>query len=384
MSHKTKTLLFHNALAPYRVDLFNELGQYLDLTVVFLWENLVEQKFDQDRLKNALTVKHDYLCTGFDVGTRAFRWGVGRMISRDTPSVVVCPEFSPTTLSAVMSKRMAFRRKWGLIIWNTDTFEICNGMNLSRRLARTIALSATDGLVVYTPRVKHWFIQNGFPEDAIGIFPNMQSENHFRNSLTKAVPVAKRLLKEYSLIGKQIILFVGRLDKIKGIDRIIHAFEGIQRHYPKAILLIVGAGPERRPLEHLVETRRLNEKVRFVGRFEGSNLLAWYHIGQVLVLASRSEKYGAVVNEALLAGMPVICSTRAGAAELIRGGRNGSTFNPYDIAALQNHLETTLDEIKPLEPADIYVRDSLMPVSFGAAVQEFVNVVEYTAAKARA
>jgi len=57
----------------------------------------------------------------------------------------------------------------------------------------------------------------------------------------------------------------------------------------------------------------------------------FYALADVLVLPSFSEPWGLVVNEAMVCGLPVIVSNRAGASfDLVKNGKNGFTFNPYD------------------------------------------------------
>ena len=111
--------------------------------------------------------------------------------------------------------------------------------------------------------------------------------------------------------------------------------------------------------------------------------MAWYLLGQLLVLASDSETYGAVVNEALLAGMPVVCSSAAGAAELIRDGHNGHVFEPHDVAALSDRMALWLQQAAPLGDGPVPRHESLMPQPFEEAAQSFVRAIEFAAASCR-
>jgi glycosyltransferase involved in cell wall biosynthesis len=94
-------------------------------------------------------------------------------------------------------------------------------------------------------------------------------------------------------------------------------------------------------------------------------------------LVSTLERYGAVVNEGLLAGMPVVCSDKAGAKTLIREGINGSLVAPDCTAEIRKALEYWLKEAAPVtEAACEKLRPSLMPISYRSSVNTFVAFMQ--------
>lgn len=376
MEPQTKVLIFHPALAPYRVSIFNELSSLLNLKVIFLRDNLLNQKFDQKLLRSLLKCNHEFLLSGFDMRSRAFRWGLTKAISNFNPDVVICMEYSPISLWISLQKLCRIHKRWGLTIWTADNINICNSCGWLRSLARKAVLSVADSMIVYSKSVKSWYTKYGVPSSKIGICPNIQREDIFRNSLSNYLSLSNRLIAERSLNGKQIVLFVGRLVKIKGVERLLKAFIEVSKNVPDSLLIIVGDGPERSTLEKLAWRYGIAEHVRFEGQLEGSDLLVWYLLGDLLVLPSHHETYGAVVNEALMAGMPVLCSIRAGASDLIYEGKNGYIFDPYDASMLA-HLIIEQLQNKSLEHGKKQLRQSLMPISFNESVQGFVQAVDY-------
>ena len=379
-SKKLRVLIFHPALAPYRVDLFNGLAEYLDLKVIFLRKNLLNQKFNQDDLRARLKCGYDYLCSGLDIGARSFRWGVGREISRFRPDVVVCTEYSPITIYIALLKHFLLKRRYSLAIMTDDNQWICKETKFLRRFARSFVMRISDGIIVTNETTKSWYVSKyRFPSKKVGVCPIIQKENHYLRMLQAASPTAECYIRDYNLVGKRVLLFVGRLVEVKGIDRAIKAFAEIVKSIPDAVFVIVGDGPEKDSLEALAASKGIGDSIRFVGRFEGGGLLAWYLVGQLFVLASSSETYGAVVNEALLAGMPVLCSSKAGAADLIQKGGDGNVFDPYDVSALSEQMKNMLAAISPLQNRPLSIRKSLMPISFEDAVRGFVEAVENAA-----
>jgi glycosyltransferase involved in cell wall biosynthesis len=142
---------------------------------------------------------------------------------------------------------------------------------------------------------------------------------------------------------KHIVLFAGRLIAAKRPMDVLAAFERLDELGQKATLVVVGDGPLRPALVQrargaVVFTGWLRDPVQMAG------LMA---IARVFVLPSAHEPWGAVVNEALAAGTPVVASDRVtSAAELIEAGVNGFLYPVGDVDALSECIKTmlTLDE----------------------------------------
>jgi len=380
---RLKTLFIHAALTPYRIDLLNYLHRHVELKATFLRSNPASQAFDQTTLRSRLECEHDYLLRGFQIDGKVFRRGILRAVEAFGPDVVVTQEYSPTTLVLALLGKRVLRRRWGLTILTADNERIAGDAGLVRRLARRTALGAADSVVAYTNGGKAWLVGQGVPADRIFVCPNCQDEARFAAALDDAVPLAEAYVRDKELRDKRVLLCVGRLVELKGVDRIIRAFACVSNAVPDAVLVVVGDGPERGRLEHLAADEGVADRVRFEGQQQGRSLMAWYLLGQVLVLASRWECYGAVVNEALLAGVPVLCSSSAGAAELIRDGRNGHVFDPFDVAVLSNHMAEWLGAAAPLGARPLARRESLMPHPFEEAAQSFVRAIEFAAQSSR-
>jgi glycosyltransferase involved in cell wall biosynthesis len=374
-----RLLIFHPAIAPYRIDLFNELANVFDLKVVFFQKSMQSQKFDQRRLESSLQCKFDYLCSGFNIAGRTIRWGMGRLIKEFDPDVVVCTEYAPPSLVIAAHKKFNSASKWGLLIWTSDNVYICQDAKFYRRLARKIVLKAVDGMIIGTHSAKKWYVRYGLSAERIAVCSNIQEEQRFRERLNNAIPLAKKILRQSGLEGKRIVMFVGRLVPLKGVDRVIRAFAKISRSLSNISFVIVGDGQERTSLEKLAADLGVSDNVKFVGRYEGVELMAWYLLGQVFVLASNPEAYGAVVNEALLAGMPVLCSSWAGATDLVREGQNGYIIDPYDISSIAKQMAHILAHTVPIQTDTITLKKNLMPVSFYDGTNEFIRIVKLAA-----
>src|SRR5690606_19271144 len=81
------------------------------------------------------------------------------------------------------------------------------------------------------------------------------------------------------------------------------------------------------------------ERVLMPGFIQYPELPIWYGLAEAFVLASTTEQWGLVVNEAMASGLPVLVSSRCGCApDLVRSAAHGHTFEPPDVASLADLL----------------------------------------------
>lgn len=141
------------------------------------------------------------------------------------------------------------------------------------------------------------------------------------------------------------ILFVGALNRRKGVDLLLEAFISIEMKHPKAELLLVGTGVLEPTLRSMVRVMKLEDRVHFKGFIQPTDLPKIYAQGDLFVLPSLEEPYGAVLGEAMAAGLPVIASHAVGAAEdLVGHGENGLLVEPGNLSELSASLDRLLSD----------------------------------------
>lgn len=165
-------------------------------------------------------------------------------------------------------------------------------------------------------------IKNYGTKNRIEVIPNAIKLSTFRgkNEL-ECLKISKRYnLKE----DEKIILFVGRVATEKSIDKIIKALGIIKKHgISKTKLLIVGNGPARDELVHLVQALGVEEEVIFCGEVNYEEIRYYYKIADVFTIASASESFGIVTIEALASGLPVLAVKAPGAMDILTDGFDG-------------------------------------------------------------
>jgi len=141
--------------------------------------------------------------------------------------------------------------------------------------------------------------------------------------------------------GEQpVILFCAKLAPWKRPMDLLRAFAQAQAGLPGALLIFAGAGAQRSELEAESARLGLQQRVRFLGFVNQSQLPALYTAVDLLVLPSEYEPFAVVVNEAMCCGCPVMASDQVGAArDLVAPVRAEFVFRTGDVAALANALQ---------------------------------------------
>ena len=363
---KSKALIFYTYLPPWRIDVFNEIGNQFELMIVFLNANSEGFTYNRELLLTQLKVNCIFWNKGIDIGSKAFRFGIYRIVKEYKPQVVFTHEYSPTSiLLSIFLRLNLFPFK--LVVTTSDNLKMAEGVRGLKKYFRKYVLSRSSGAVVYSEEVKSWY-QNQFPELNIDVCPNIQNPESLLKHKTTFPEIAQAHRDKFKL-GKKIILFVGRLEQVKGVDLLIKAFASTlkESHY----LVLVGDGSQKDKLFHLSLKYKVKNKVIFAGHFDGAALYAWYSMANFFVLPSRYEPFGAVVNESLVFGCPVLASKHIGALDYISEGKNGFIFDPED----RNDFERCLLKAEEQFTTSGIERPDMMICSFQKYIKAFTSVL---------
>jgi len=142
--------------------------------------------------------------------------------------------------------------------------------------------------------------------------------------------VGEYLRKKYALGRVPILLYVGRLDKEKNIDKIIRALKLI----PAGInfkFAVAGKGAEKNKLKRLAEKLGLEKRVAFLGFVPDKDLPNLYPLATCFIIAGIAELQSIVTMEAMASGLPVLAANAVALPELVRPGENGFLFETGDL-----------------------------------------------------
>lgn len=156
----------------------------------------------------------------------------------------------------------------------------------------------------------------------------------------------------------RMMLFVGRIEPLKGVDTLIQALSLIRQkgaldHHCCLCVSIIGGEPNADPetmtdemtrLQQLCDQQGLGDLVTFLGRRGQDTLPYYYSAADVVVMPSYYESFGMVALEAMSCGTPVIATQVGGLAFLVQDGVTGFHIPVDDPAALAERLITILDD----------------------------------------
>ena len=145
--------------------------------------------------------------------------------------------------------------------------------------------------------------------------------------------------------GKLNILFVGRLEKRKGVNYLLDAYRQVKRQIPDSRLIIVGPGTMlRRQYERRVRRWHLPDVV-FAGHVAYDDLPRYYQTADVFCSpATRSESFGIVLLEAMAMGKPIVASNLEGYAGVVTHGAEGLLVPPRNSSKLAQALITVMTD----------------------------------------
>jgi D-inositol-3-phosphate glycosyltransferase len=151
----------------------------------------------------------------------------------------------------------------------------------------------------------------------------------------------------------QVILYVGRIEPLKGIDVLIEAIAIMRRNGVRVCLSIIGGDPEQDQesdnqemtrLQALRETYGLEDMIAFLGRRSQDSLPYYYSAAEAVVMPSQYESFGMVALEAMACGIPVVASQVGGLAFLIQDGVTGFTVPVDEPQAMADRLSMLIND----------------------------------------
>jgi glycosyltransferase involved in cell wall biosynthesis len=314
--------------APYRIPLFNALAGIVELRVAFLAAADPRRPFYD---LHADEWRFDHIVLRGPALRRGGRWlvlshGVIRELRRFRPDAVAVGGWNqPAFWLALAYCRLG---RVPLFVWVESTAREARSESAPFRLARRVMTRAAAGAFVPGTAAAAYARDLGFR--LVEQAPNAVDGDVF------AAAAVDRAGREACTF-----LYVGRLDPEKGVETLLTAFEQVPGQ-----LVIVGSGA----LEDGLRARAGN-RVQFVGPVGRDELVRHYAQADVLVLPSESEPWGMVLNEAAVAGLPLVASNEAGGAhDLVEDGANGYRVGARDVQALRVAM-TRLATDEPLRLA---------------------------------
>ena len=214
---------------------------------------------------------------------------------------------------------------------NIGTFHACHNRHHLYRMSQPFIKrwhQRLHGNIAVSPAARH-YVNSTFPGN-YEIIPNGIDVDHFSQN---AVP-----WPQYQ-DGKINIIFVGRLEKRKGLRYLLEAIGRLRWDIPNLRLLVVGPGNPDKDSYHVLSSQNLHE-VEFVGRVPYDDLPRYYASADIFCSpATGAESFGIVLLEAMAAGKPVVASDIEGFMGVLTDGEEGLLFENKNVDSLASSLK---------------------------------------------
>lgn len=158
------------------------------------------------------------------------------------------------------------------------------------------------------------------------------------------LPQAGAFRARWNIGQRKLVLFLGRLHWIKGVDLLVEAFARLRLRMPDARLALAGPDDGQEPeLRRLVARAQIGDRVTFTGFLSHEEKLEAFVDSDLIVIPSRSEIFAITAIEALMCGTPVLLSSSCGLSAAAGPERGILRFHSEDVEDLVTKLSIVLD-----------------------------------------
>ncbi|MCC6793586.1 MAG: glycosyltransferase [Candidatus Hydrogenedentes bacterium] len=369
-----RVVLLHNFLSPLRVPLFEALAERFDLDVWILGDIRAVRDWPAEAPNAKVRLRvlpHLSVPLGSRYNLILFNYTLARELAHLKPEVIVCCGWD--TPASFYAAWYAARTKTPLVLWSGST---AAEQTLLRAVTKPIVkwlVRRASAWVAYGSRAKAYLVSLGAHADRTFLAYNAVALDAI--GPIDANSCAASLREQLKIRTKYVALFCGNLLDLKGVGDLIEAFARVDRRFDVTLLLL-GSGKDEARYRQRVRALGIDDRVLYAGFVSRDAVPQFYAMSDVLVLPSRSEVWGLVINEALACGVPVIATDACGAApDLIQDNVNGFIVPARNADALANAITRYFAEPERHAEMREAARASIAPFTISRAADAFVDAV---------
>ena len=364
-----KVLFITNYPAPYRVRFFDELGKYMDVTVLFSdrveekrhrsaqWFESGEGHFRVQQLQKRVFSRH-----GRDLCTDVVDW-----IKKDFDHIVVCGYSNPTVIYA-----MAYMRLHKILFYMEVDGGLIREEASYKRYAKSRLVGAANRWISSGSYTTKYLLHYGAREEDVHFYPFSSLWDRDIPETAVSAEEKETLRRELGIGEGKMVLTIGQFIRRKGFDILLRSAAMLDKDIG---IYIVGGEPTE---EYLNLCRELGlENVHFLGFMKKEELVRHYKAADLFVLPTREDIWGLVINEAMAYGLPVITTDRCVAGlELVEDGVNGYIIPVEDEKALAEKIEACFaSDYRAMGEASL---EKVRPYTIENMVKAHLNIFEET------
>jgi glycosyltransferase involved in cell wall biosynthesis len=377
---KPRLVVLTEIIAPYRIPIFNALAEHecIDPHVIFLSEtdpSLREWHIHKEEIRFSYEVLPSFRkrVVKYNVLVNC---GLGQALRNAKPDSILCGGYN--YIASWQAAYWARRARIPFLMWVES-----NAYDDRRRHAfveylKKRMLDHCNGFVVPGRMSAQYVASFGTNPERIFLAPNAV-DNEFFARTAKLVRDDSVAYRQANHLPERYFLFAGRLVFAKGVFDLLEAYASL----PAAVrmqygLVFAGSGSAESDLR-----RRAKDispgTVCFAGFAQRQELAILYSLADILVFPTHTDTWGLVVNEAMVCGLPIICTNVAGCAgDLVDDGGNGRVIPPKDVPQLASAMEALARDPELRSQMSIKTRtriSSFSPAAWAAGVANAVHAV---------
>lgn len=365
-----KTLFLTNIPVPYRMEFFDELGKYVDLTVAF--ERAHAKTREDSWLESVCKNFHGVFMKGIPVGDDcAFCPEIINIINKGKYDVIIVGTYyTPTGMLAIeyMKTRhipYGFSGDGGFIKDDTKI-----KYHIKRHLQK-------NGQFYFSPSyyadqvIKHY----GADKKVVYRYPFTSLNDKDILSMPTSKSEKSALKKQLNIDEEKVVLGVGRLVGFKAWEYLPLIAKKIGENV--GVYLIGGSSSESCYEKTFAECNEPNfHVVDFKAKEE---LWKWYKAADVFIFPTRGDAWGLVVNEALACGLPVVTTTQCvSGVELIKNSQNGYVVTVDDLETMIDKISSILRlDDKSYSAMQKCALETIRPYTIHNMARAYATVIEH-------
>jgi len=226
-------------------------------------------------------------------------------------------------------------------------------------------------IIATTEKEKEELIRHyGSSPERIGVVPCGVNLELFQ-------PMDKEIARQQlGFADDKVILFVGRIEPLKGIEQLLKAMPYLQNGQRPRLVIIGGAKNSQRELDELQELSRslhIQDSVTFLGLIKHKQLPYFYSAADACVVPSYYESFGLVALESLACGTPVVATNVGGIKSVIQQGETGYVVIDNTPHRLADKIALLLTKSSPDMPSALSSRAAVTPFSWSNIAREIIR-----------
>ncbi len=337
-------LFIHHTAMWYRKPFFRKLSELYNVKFLFTRVHDYNEKYGikiDTKIEGMEGINYKLIKNHFNIAFGAIKETMGDYDifvggSWDTPQDVLETLFYFLIVKIRRKPFILWREDWD---WKVKSLK----RSLVKAFAGFIGRNA-DAILVPGTRHMEFFTSLGADTEKIFIMPNVSSIEHSKVDDENKEKIREKL----GLKDKKVVLYVGRLISLKGVNYLIESFAKLADKMDYVVLIIVGEGKRKEELELFVKELGIEDRVYFTGNVDNHHLGGYYLLSNVFVLPSVTTYFAdacpLVVNEAMYFGRPVVTSDAVGTTFMIKNGENGFVVPERDSDSLCNVIYEILSD----------------------------------------